>query len=238
MQPVQKIEPTVLSFKRRLLFLLIAAVLLLTAVIFLLPRLQKKPPLLGTQGLGFANPSEKERFEELVAIGEKSKDRTTASDSLIKAFLTLSSEYNRNPTSDKREALQSLARYLEKNYPDAAKQANIAVPCKEEACGAVFNYSAEFLAVKNQVLGNNTIDRAIKESVLLNLENAALASGTNTPDSQFNSLASAFYNLQSFWQKTKDEGVKKLAKQILPLMEKSSPELYQSGVSLKLYELK
>jgi len=125
-----------------------------------------------------------------------------AADYLTKAFLSLSNDYSNNPAAEKRQALLKLAGYLEKNFPEVNITA-ASVPCKETACGAVFNYSLELRAIKNRVEANSALDQPIKEAVFGNLENAALAAGENDLTRQFNSLSTAFYNLRGVWQKNK-----------------------------------
>lgn len=191
-----------------------------------------------TKDLVFTTPSDKARFEELINLGLSTKDKGQVSNYLITAFLSLSSEYNSNPSPDKRQTLSKLADYLNKNFPDKAKRANVSVPCKEESCGAIFSYSPELSAIKNQVNATPKIDQQIKNVINLNLENTALAAGSNNPVGQFNSLSAAFYNLKIGWQNTKDKNIKESAEQILALMKQLDSTRYQLTANSGVFELK
>lgn len=237
-QPVQQFSflPTNSPWQGLFLPLASIVILLIVTTFFILPSQTAQRPF-QIQSLNFSNPFEQKSFEELLQLGLTTQNRAAAGESLIKAFITLFSEYNRSPSVEKRQALALLASYLEKNFPEETKKVDLSVPCKEEACGAVYSFSDELTAIKDAVSQNSTIDQITKDATIGNLNNAALAAGGNNLSAQFSSLSTAFYTLRNVWEKTKDENIKQLAAQTLALMEKIHPENFKLGIKLNLFNL-
>lgn len=225
------------------LFLILLILLVLTVIPLVLSRLkpQQKGPRVQvpvstsqfkTDGLVFSDPKDKTRFDEFLSLGLNAKEKSEKSNYLTKAFVYLSSEYNRKPTSDKRESLELLLSYLKANFSNETKAAALSIPCKEEACGAKFVYSPELTEIKNLVLLNGKTEGPAKEVILLNIENAALAAGKNDKLGEFNSLLTCFTNLKTAWNKNKDQSVKLIAQKVLILMQKVDSENYKNVVRL------
>ena len=132
--------------------------------------------------------------------------------------------------------LANLAVYLHKNFPEDAQAANIAVSCREAACGAVFVYSADLEKIKQQVFESEVLNNLEREATLQNIENAALAAGKGDSNLQLNSLSATFQNLRDVWRSSGDESVKKLAEDVLALIEKTNSAFYQTRTSLCFFE--
>ena len=234
-QPISAFAP------EQLIFLAASALLILLIVSFLIPfPLKQSTPtlLLEAQKLTFESESDRERFQEFLSLGLKSGDRRQALANLNKAFSYLSLNYKLRPSNDKREILEKLAQYIEQAFPEETNGQSFQIPCKEEACGAVFVYSPELLTIKDQVSNNPRIEQSVKDAILLNLENAALAAGADNASAQFNTLSGVFQNLRESWKETKDDNTRETAEQILALMEKIDSGLYQQLVKTGYLEFK
>ncbi|OGD84765.1 hypothetical protein A2165_04395 [Candidatus Curtissbacteria bacterium RBG_13_40_7] len=222
---------------RQLIFLLsCVAIFLLIAIFFLSQKIPSKL-VINPDDIVFANSYDKERFVELVNLGLTTKDENQAVDYLYKAFLSLSSDYNFQPTNVKREALINLSNYLKDTYPNKAGQYTLSVPCREEACGAVFMYSNNLAKIRDKIQDDRSMESLVKESVLINLENAALAAGQGDTEQEFSGLSSAFFNLRNSWQQSGIDGHRALAEEILIIMRETLPTDYELGVTSHTYDL-
>src|SRR3989344_2209129 len=195
---------------------------------------QQKVDFTAGKQLQFVYAYNKERFEQLLNLAFNSSERTQAADSLGKAFSVLSLEYGLKPNKEMRSAMVNILQYIQKNFPE--QSSNFSVPCFEESCGGL-NYSDELKDIKSLVENNASIDQTTRLTVLSNLNNVALASGSDDKRAEFNGLSAVFQGLKCLWQENKDAGVAKIAEQILILMRKIDPESYQFGVQRGLFTL-
>jgi len=185
----------------------------------------------------FSNRFDEKRFYELINLANNAPNDEEAVNNFVKAFLTLSTDYNLKPTTQKRAVLQELHSHLEKQYPQKLAEVKITVPCREVLCGAVFDYSEELLKLKQDITVNSSIDEEQKTAVLFDLENVALSKGKNDKNGEFNNLANVFYSLRDIWLGTKDESTKTMAQQTLVIMESSQPNLYKLDVESNSFNL-
>ena len=222
--------------------LLPSVVLIFLIVIFFLfgtfdkqPKSEQIIDDLINKGVVFENTNDEARFKEFLGNGIRAGSGGYGN--LMKAFIYLSGEYTRSPTSEKRETLSGLAQYISKNFTKEAEAADLTIPCREAACGAVFIYSADLEKIKQQVFESKVLNNLEKQAILVNLENAALAAGKGDKAGEFNGLSIAFQNLKNIWQIDKEENVKALAESLLGLMEKTNPDYYKFGVKVGTFKL-
>ncbi len=233
-QPVQ-VGPSfwVKTDSLTLLFFLSSVASVFLTVQFFISDLDIKPSVpayrFETQNLIFTNQYEKERFEELLGEAMAAQDEKMIISSLTFAFLTLSSDYTRQPSSEKRQVLIQIVQYLKIRFPHEADNIDLFVPCREESCGAVFSYSDELTEIKNFVNTSSAIEDNVRRSILLSLDNAVLAAGSNKTVQEFNSLSSAFQDLKVIWKQSEDPKVKEVAEKVLTLMKKVDIHLYESA---------
>lgn len=243
-QPVSAQDTQVASpmSKRKpwLLFLAVALVVILLFVLvlaYISKSSQNAPSSFLGENISFSDEGSKAKYIEFVRSAFNTNSAEGKSTNLIKAFLTLSVDYNSQPAEDKRQLLAKLNDYLYKNFPQQVKEAKIAVPCREESCGVVFDYSNDLLAVKGMI-DNLKIDDLAKKSLLHNLDNTAMAAGSNDINSEFNSLNALFFDLKSVWDRQKDDSIKVVAQAVVSELEKTDSKNFAANKKVIDYELK
>ena len=165
-------------------------------------------------------------------------DNFLASRELGKAFVYLSDEYNRSPSDDKRKALIKLADSIKRGFPDQKEGLDLSIPCREESCGVVINYTTDISSLKEDISKASVLTDQQKKSVLFSLGNAALAKGNEDEKAEFNDLFSAFQQIRYFWQLNKNESIRNLALDTLNVMEKVTPDYYRAALNQGLLSLK
>lgn len=215
--------------------LLPSVVLIFSIVIFFLfgtfsqqPKTKQVIDALVTEGIAFEEVYDEARFKEFLEDGIKAG--SSGYENLMKAFVYLSSEYTKSPTSEKRETLLKLSQYISKNFPKEAEAANLEVPCREGSCGAKFVYSNELSDIKTRVEDENKLSQIEKKVILINLEDAAIAASKGDKTSEFNNLSTAFQSLRDIWRVNKDTNIEKLAEDLLTLMREIDEVQYQFGI--------
>lgn len=166
-------------------------------------------------------------------LAEEASDPKQALSYYQKAFLFLSADYKSNPSSEKRESLKSLAETIKNKFPDEQKFISLDIPCREKECGAVFEYSEKLSKIRDDIQNNNKMDSEVKQVLLLNLENVALAAGKNNTEAQLNILTSIYTNLQIEWQRTDDKSIEAIAQKVSALLDEIDPNRAKIKVELK-----
>lgn len=178
--------------------------------------------------LNFTQVSERDKFISFLEKGLGS-DEQNASDDLISAFRALSFDYVKSPSSQKRLVLEDLAKYFRANFSKETSAAYLDVPCLDQDCGVVVDYSQGLLDIKKVVEENSFLEEGSKQAILQNLQAAAVAAGEGNKVLEFNNLSSVFQELKFQSEKTKNKDIKNVALQVSDLMQKVEPTYYEFG---------
>ena len=197
--------------------------------------LQKQQQILTTSTF-FDNPSIQERFEELVTNGLLNSGDPSAKEDALKALSMLTAEYTENPTSEKREAIAILSESIKMKFGNEVSGADLSIPCREQACGAVFVYSDDLAEFRKSALESTIINDIEKKALDTGIQSAALAAGSGNKQLEYSSLSSVFFNLKSSWQRSKSEDTRQLALKALSILEKMDPQASKLGGELKNYQ--
>lgn len=146
------------------------------------------------------------------------------------AYFTLSAEYDRNPTSEKREDLKNLGNMIKTKYPQEAQNMNLDIPCRVVSCGAVFSYSKGLSEIESLVEENKTFNPDVKKMILLNIKDAALAAEKKNTQREINSLSSVFTTFQTEWKLTRNTSIKTLAEKTMTLLKEIAPDFVSNEV--------
>ncbi|OGD90993.1 hypothetical protein A3D07_01255 [Candidatus Curtissbacteria bacterium RIFCSPHIGHO2_02_FULL_42_15] len=223
------------------IFLLVAsALIVLTTSIFLIGIggfHRPKPQPFPNAEFTFSSTSWEAKYNDYLEKARTAGDPGQAAVYFQKALFTLSADYNRAPSSQKREFLIKLAAFIKTNYPEYSQSVDFEIPCRQTSCGAVFSYSEGLAQIKSGVEAGENLNPQLKEAILINLENAALAAGKGDNKQEFTALTSVFGTLKGEWQRSQDENIKILAEKTLALMKEVDTQSYQAGQEVELYKL-
>lgn len=164
------------------------------------------------------------RANEYLSRVKNTTDPKKAATYYQMAYFTLSAQYDRNPTIEKKEDLKKLGNIIKAKFPQEAKSMNLDIPCREVSCGAVFSYSKELSEIKSLVEENKTFDPDLKQMLLINIKDVALAAEKKDTKQEFHSLSSVFTNFRVEWQRTKNTSIKALAEKTLALLKEISSD--------------
>lgn len=217
------------------LFILASTVCIIVIVLFIIGLPQKvyyknlSPKNLTTNATNFSqenlfsNPNEFSKYQEYLNL--------KTADGYLKAFSLLSNEYTFEHSSEKRDVLVKLAKYISVNFPSEAGTTNLNVPCYEESCGEKIELNEDLAKIKESIQNNTDINDFEKQVLILNLDNAAIAKSKNNKIDEFNGLSIAFQQLKSKYAETKSVTIRTIAKNLLKLIEQTDKNGFDFGVS-------
>ena len=219
--------------------LLLAASVIIVLVIsfFLLDTRQSKISLLPKADFVFSSPSVETKYNGYLNSAKSSTDQNQAVKYYQKAFFVLTADYNQSPSLEKRRFMENLADFIRSNYPQEASNMNFDIPCREESCDAVFEYSQGLSEMRLEIEENESLNGELRQMILVNLEVAALAAGQNNTGHEFNTLFSVFDALKDEWHRTENTELKLLAEKTLALMKDVDAGSYQASEEIGLFEL-
>ena len=220
-----------------ILLLATSAIIVLVISFFLLDTRQSKTPLLPKADFVFSSPSQETKYNGYVNTAKSSTDQNQAVKYYQKAFFVLTADYNRSPSVEKRKFMESMAAFIKSSYPQEASNMNFDIPCREESCNAVFEYSQGLSEMRSEVEKNESLNSELRQMILANLEVAALAAGQNNTRHEFNTLFSVFDALRDEWRRTENAELKLLAEKTLVLMKDVDKSSYQASEESGFFEL-
>ena len=225
--PIQPAVKTGFIQKYKLLVIFILVVAIAVTVIssvFIFGERNSKSLLTSEKPKSFSLTSSDKKSNEYLDLARKSSDKKTVALYYQRAFLALSTDYGLKPSSEKREFLKKLADYIKTNFSEETRQLSFDIPCREEECGAVFNYSDGLSGLKSDISSSSDLTQELKQHIIVGIENAASASGKNDKQSEIRYLASVYTNLDIEYQRTNDENIKALADKASTLVRELDPD--------------
>lgn len=216
------------------IFLIVVILLIAAGLAIIL--VGNKQSLFNDSKIKFLSKSSEFRYKELIDKALSAKSSQERDKILASAFLVVSSDYDSDPTPDKRQLLSEIHAYLKKTSPDLVASQRLYVPCREEACGAKFEYTDKLLEMKNSIMVLDT-EQFVKDALLHNLENASLLNGKGNNEGVFNSLRVNFEILKEEWKRGKSEKIKKLSESVTSELKRLDKEKFEEDSKRGYYLL-